>query len=125
MSEAALELLSHEVQLALRQALRETLTRAALQQNLDELIAQLLHERITGVPPRRIEPPAAAAPRQAPLSAREREILERIGAGDSNKAIARQFELSPHTVKRHVANIFAKLDVSSRVQAAAWIHARH
>jgi LuxR family maltose regulon positive regulatory protein len=53
------------------------------------------------------------------LSAREREVLARIAAGDSNKLIARAFDLSPHTVKRHVANILDKLGVQTRGQAAA------
>ncbi len=53
------------------------------------------------------------------LSARELEILERLAGGDSNKAIARDLLLSPHTVKRHVANILDKLGVRSRGQAAA------
>jgi LuxR family maltose regulon positive regulatory protein len=60
-------------------------------------------------------PPTAAA-----LSQREQEVLARIAAGDSNKLIARAFDLSPHTVKRHVANILDKLALSSRGQAAAW-----
>lgn len=59
-------------------------------------------------------------PRFAGLSEREREVLERIAAGDSNKLIARAFDLSPHTVKRHVAHILDKLGVDSRGQAAAW-----
>ena len=53
------------------------------------------------------------------LSEREREVLERMACGDSNKLIARAFDLSPHTVKRHVANILDKLDVETRGQAAA------
>ena len=53
------------------------------------------------------------------LSEREREVLERIAAGDSNKLIARAFYLSPHTVKRHVANILDKLGADTRGQAAA------
>ena len=56
------------------------------------------------------------------LSAREREVLERIAAGDSNKVIARVLDISPHTVKRHVANILDKLGLTSRGQAAAWLH---
>ena len=44
----------------------------------------------------------------------------RIAAGDSNKLIARAFDLSLHTVKRHVAHILDKLDLDSRGQAAAW-----
>jgi LuxR family maltose regulon positive regulatory protein len=47
-------------------------------------------------------------------------VLQRLASGDSNKLIARAFELSPHTVKRHVANILDKLGVASRGQAAAW-----
>jgi LuxR family maltose regulon positive regulatory protein len=53
------------------------------------------------------------------LSARELEILERLAGGESNKTIARDLQLSPHTVKRHVANILDKLGVRSRGQAAA------
>ena len=53
------------------------------------------------------------------LSEREREVLERMACGDSNKLIARAFDLSPHTVKRHVANILGKLGVETRGQAAA------
>ena len=53
-------------------------------------------------------------------AATEREVLQRLASGDSNKLIARAFELSPHTVKRHVANILDKLGVASRGQAAAW-----
>ena len=53
------------------------------------------------------------------LSTRERDVLARIADGDSNKLIARAFDLSPHTVKRHVANILDKLGVQSRGQAAA------
>lgn len=59
-------------------------------------------------------------PAAGPLSERETEVLARIAAGDSNKLIARAFDLSPHTVKRHVANILDKLAVASRGQAAAW-----
>ena len=54
------------------------------------------------------------------LSDRELDVLERIAAGDSNKLIAKIFNLSPHTVKRHVSNILNKLDLSTRGQAAAW-----
>ncbi|HSI59152.1 MAG TPA: LuxR C-terminal-related transcriptional regulator, partial [Ideonella sp.] len=53
------------------------------------------------------------------LTERELEVLARMAAGDSNKLIARAFDLSPHTVKRHVANILGKLDVQTRGQAAA------
>jgi len=62
-------------------------------------------------------------PDLAQLSEREREALQRIAAGESNKLIARAFDLSPHTVKRHVANILGKLGVDTRGEAAARWHA--
>jgi LuxR family maltose regulon positive regulatory protein len=69
-------------------------------------------------------PAAVGLPAPSPagdkLSERELEVLKRIAAGDSNKLIARAFDLSPHTVKRHVANVLDKLGLSSRGQAAAW-----
>ncbi|MGE0314176.1 MAG: LuxR C-terminal-related transcriptional regulator [Lautropia sp.] len=61
--------------------------------------------------------PAGAHPHG--LSARELEVLTLLAAGDSNKVIARRLDLSPHTVKRHVANILGKLGVDTRGQAAA------
>ena len=60
-----------------------------------------------------------------PMPQQPTEVLARIAAGDSNKLIARAFDLSPHTVKRHVANILDKLGVQTRGQAAAWHRARH
>ena len=62
----------------------------------------------------------SASPVDGLLTQRELEVLHRIAAGDSNKLIARAFDLSPHTVKRHVANILDKLGVATRGQAAAW-----
>ena len=68
---------------------------------------------------------APARPAALPLlSAREIEVLERIAAGHSNKLIARALDLSPHTVKRHVANILDKIGVQTRGQAAAWLRER-
>jgi LuxR family maltose regulon positive regulatory protein len=86
--------------------------------------------RLQGLPDVPALPGAASAPAEAApavaddgLSPREWEVLALLAAGDSNKLIARAFDLSPHTVKRHVANILMKLDLRSRGQAAAWFHA--
>ncbi|HNS28362.1 MAG TPA: LuxR C-terminal-related transcriptional regulator, partial [Steroidobacteraceae bacterium] len=54
----------------------------------------------------------------AELSERELEVLACVAAGASNKHIARELSLSLHTVKRHIANILAKLDCASRGEAA-------
>jgi LuxR family transcriptional regulator, maltose regulon positive regulatory protein len=52
-----------------------------------------------------------------PLSQRELEVLRLIAAGASNEEIARQLVIATSTVKRHVSNIFGKLEVSNRTQA--------
>lgn len=51
------------------------------------------------------------------LTGQEVRVLERLAAGQSNKEIARTLGLSPNTVKTHLANLFAKLEVSRRTQA--------
>jgi DNA-binding NarL/FixJ family response regulator len=51
------------------------------------------------------------------LTGQEVRVLERLAAGQSNKEIARGLGLSPNTVKTHLANLFAKLEVTRRTQA--------
>jgi LuxR family maltose regulon positive regulatory protein len=53
-----------------------------------------------------------------PLSEREREVLRLLAAGLSNPEIAERLFLSVGTVKRHVHNIFMKLEVTNRVNAS-------
>jgi two-component system nitrate/nitrite response regulator NarL len=52
------------------------------------------------------------------LTEREREILELLARGESNKAIARTLGISNDTVKQHVRHILTKLNLTSRVEAA-------
>ena len=59
----------------------------------------------------------AVAPEPDALTPREREVLEMLAEGLSNKEIAWRMKISEHTVKFHVASIFAKLDVSTRTEA--------
>jgi DNA-binding CsgD family transcriptional regulator len=56
------------------------------------------------------------------LTARELEVLRRVAAGATNKAIAAELVLSERTVDRHVSNIFAKLRVTSRAAATAYAY---
>jgi two-component system nitrate/nitrite response regulator NarL len=54
------------------------------------------------------------------LTAREREILDYLAQGLSNKAIGRALDISHDTVKLHVRHILAKLNLTSRVEAAVF-----
>ena len=54
------------------------------------------------------------------LTERELQILEHLARGESNKTIARALEISHDTVKLHVRHILAKLNLSSRVEAAVF-----
>jgi DNA-binding NarL/FixJ family response regulator len=56
------------------------------------------------------------------LTAREREILERVATGRSNKQIAGEFWLSEQTIKYHLTNVYRKLGVSSRTEAARFAY---
>jgi DNA-binding NarL/FixJ family response regulator len=53
------------------------------------------------------------------LTTREREVLELVSQGLSNKLIARRLQISEHTVKFHVSSISAKLGASSRTDAVS------
>ena len=54
------------------------------------------------------------------LTPREQEILTMIACGKSNLDIAGNLSISPSTVKTHVYNIFQKINVPNRIQAALW-----
>jgi two-component system nitrate/nitrite response regulator NarL len=56
------------------------------------------------------------------LTRREREVLDLVADGLSNKQIARRLRIELPTVKNHVHSILDKLDVSRRAQAVAYLH---
>ena len=66
---------------------------------------------------RTLPPPASSNS----LTAREREVVEFLARGCSNKEIARELSIAIPTVKNHVCNILSKLNLRRRGQAAAWL----
>jgi DNA-binding NarL/FixJ family response regulator len=72
----------------------------------------------------RRKPPAPFARNEAALASlgvtgQEMKVLELLAAGQSNKEMARTLGLSPNTIKTHVANLYAKLEVGRRTQAVS------
>lgn len=83
--------------------------RLVISPRLTELLARALRE---GPPPE--------SPDQAGLTPREREIVELIARGLSNKLIARELDISEGTVKVHIKNLLKKLNLHSRLEVAVW-----
>jgi two-component system, NarL family, nitrate/nitrite response regulator NarL len=81
-------------------------------------VAAVLLRRVATLAAERSGEPAAS------LTTREREILDLIDEGLSNKQIAQRLCVEVPTVKNHVHNLLAKLDVHSRYEAAALIRER-
>lgn len=78
-------------------------------------VARTLVSEVTG---ESSGPPSATSALDS-LSDREREILERVAAGLSNKEIGQELHLAEKTIKHYVTNILRKLGVRNRVEAAA------
>ena len=79
-----------------------------------------VHAGLYAVHPDALAPSSrVAGASRAPLSSREREILEMLSEGASNRAIASRLRISRHTAKFHVASILAKLGAASRTEAVA------
>ncbi len=57
------------------------------------------------------------------MTNREREVVELIAKGFSNREIAERLHIALHTVKSHMHNILEKLSLHSRLQVAAHVHA--
>ena len=68
--------------------------------------------------------PSGVCERGAPggLTRRELEVLRAIAGGATNRQVAQQIFISEMTVRRHLANVYAKLGVSSRTAAVAWAY---
>jgi DNA-binding CsgD family transcriptional regulator/tetratricopeptide (TPR) repeat protein len=95
-------------------ALREAfLTRARIPRDVRDT-ASRMGKRLD----RPLVAPKSASP--GPLTRREVEVIRLVAHGASNREIADDLFISEKTVARHLTNIFTKIDVQSRTQAAAW-----
>lgn len=83
--------------------------RLVISDNLTELLARAL-----------CEDSHPKDPDKAGLTERERQILDLIAQGMSNKLIARELSITEGTVKVHVKHLLKKLNLRSRVEAAVW-----
>ena len=75
----------------------------------------LVHERLTVTAERE-----AGVDHGAVLSRRELEVLRLLAIGLNTRSVAERLHVSPATVRNHVQNLFAKLDVHSRLEAVAY-----
>ena len=83
---------------------------------LDPSIARKVVVRMTGAQASGISSGEEASPIQ-PLTSREQEVLQLLSRGLNNQAIAEALYVSDRTVQAHLTNIFAKMGVSSRLEA--------
>lgn len=111
--EAVLIEAGHKPDDARHRDLRELVDLACVRPELGSEIARRL---AVAVAPR---PPA-----DGPLSARETEVLGLVGAGRTDREIARALFLSPGTVRVHVSHAVHKLGVADRAAAVAWLQKR-
>jgi len=75
------------------------------------LFSQIVENAINGLPPRVISDSVR-------MTKRERQVIELIADGSTNKEIAQKLNLSTYTIKSHVHNILEKLALNTRVQIA-------
>lgn len=91
---------------------------------LERDAARQVFQRLGAAPDLDALRPRAGRGSNRGLSRRETQVLRLVACGKSNKAVADELCLSVRTIDRHLSNIFTKLDVASRTEAAAFAH-RH
>lgn len=98
------------------EALLQSLSLVAMGEKVyPTLLADLFASDLLPIAPRRAE--FSIAPN---LSRRERQILNCLAAGESNKGIANSLSITESTVKVHLKNILRKINAANRTQAAIW-----
>lgn len=113
---------AHDDPLRVRQAMAAGATGFISKSQRPQRIMRDLASILAGVSIAPPVPEPAAAARELPLSPRQREVLDGVAAGRSNKEIAASLGVSPGTVKVHLREIFARLGVRNRMEAVALYH---
>jgi len=111
--------------LAAREALvaaHDWATEHAARPLLGEIVALARRARIPTARAEVVVEPEDPAKDQFGLTAREREVLQLVAAGETNRRIAEQLFISENTAGVHVSNIIGKLGARGRVEAAAIAH---
>ena len=99
------------------QAIRETYQGKA---QLHPDVARRLMMAVSGDAPVKEPKPASLPNELQGLTDREREVLEQIAQGSTNREIAEKMVISEKTVKTHVSNLLDKLGLEDRTRAAIW-----
>jgi NarL family two-component system response regulator YdfI len=111
------------VSLALRSGIRGAISRDATPQEIEGAVNAVASGLVVTTPGSLVKLLPDAAPFAEDLAEsltdRELEVLDLLAEGLSNKLIAHGLTISEHTVKTHVASIFAKLGASSRTEAVS------
>jgi LuxR family maltose regulon positive regulatory protein len=97
--------------LPMARLLQEARSRDVLPEYVEKLLAAYVGDLAIAA--------SAAGALPEPLSLREREVLQLIAAGLTNREIAEALIISPETVKKHTSSIYSKLSVSNRTEAAS------
>ncbi|MDO4705136.1 MAG: response regulator transcription factor [Comamonadaceae bacterium] len=85
------------------------------------MTVKLVEQFRNQAPPPPPAPSAEAQGQRSKLTARELQVAQLLARGDSNKAIARELDVTESTVKIHVQNVLKKLNLHSRVQIAVYM----
>ncbi|MNE68127.1 Transcriptional regulatory protein LiaR [compost metagenome] len=83
-------------------------------------VSQVLRARLQSMLPGEADPATSPSTSRMmiTLTSKERHVLELVAQGKSNKEMAKLLSVTPETIKSHMKNIFSKLQVDSRAQAA-------
>jgi predicted ATPase/DNA-binding NarL/FixJ family response regulator len=119
------EIAAHEAAMAAaRAALGEEASATAAAAGRDlmsvDAVAEAVAALATAASPAPSANPVPLLPADGCLTRREREVLRLVAAGRSDREIAAALSISPRTAEWHVTNVLSKLDLDSRVAAAAF-----